>query len=117
MGDGQPVVDEEDVMDGIEENAIIVIDDAEENLNESGDAEDIPKENQPIYPVHYYHNGTFEELPEFPLDLLRPSIVEEENWRDVQCTWSTFESATYMLRECHSPSGITFIILRRDQHL
>lgn len=51
-GEGHAPVDEEDVMDGAEENVIVIVDSAEED----------PIKNQHIKPVHYYSDGASKGL-------------------------------------------------------
>lgn len=38
------------------------------------------------HPIRYIPSGIFEEMPTLPPELVRPSVVEGQNWGNVQYT-------------------------------
>ncbi|XP_048630340.1 meiosis-specific protein ASY2-like [Brassica napus] len=67
-----------------------------------------------IVPISYYPGNIFAE--ESPLEVwrIRPSVVDGQNWSNVERTKSTVESVEALLRDLNA-HGVSFIVPKRDQ--
>ncbi|XP_048630310.1 meiosis-specific protein ASY2-like, partial [Brassica napus] len=67
-----------------------------------------------IVPISYYPGNIFAE--ESPLEVwrIRPSVVDGQDWSNVERTKSTVESVEAILRDLNA-HGVSFIIPKRDQ--
>ncbi|WZY89472.1 hypothetical protein YC2023_046207 [Brassica napus] len=67
-----------------------------------------------IVPISYYPGNIFAE--ESPLEVwrIRPSVVDGQDWSNVERTKSTVESVEAILRDLNA-HGVSFIVRKRDQ--
>lgn len=65
-------------------------------------------------PVCFYPGNVFEEQRHLVPERIRPSIVEGQDWPNVEPTRSNLASVKKLLRDC-SGVEVTFIIPRKDQ--
>lgn len=67
-----------------------------------------------MVPICFYPGNIFEEQCPLDPERVRKSVVEGQNWPNVESTWSTAESVKKLL-QARDATGITFIIPRSDQ--
>lgn len=72
-----------------------------------------PADDQMI-PICFYPGNIFEEQRPLDRERVRDSVVEGQDWQNIEKTRSTIETVTKLLR-ARDAAGVTFIIPRSDQ--
>ena len=69
---------------------------------------------KPVIPFEMLEDGAFRVLPPLGDDLLRPAVVEDQNWPNVQSSWSVMTDLASVLADACAPAGLVFIPPRED---
>ncbi|KAG2294083.1 hypothetical protein Bca52824_040752 [Brassica carinata] len=69
---------------------------------------------KPVIPFDMLEDGAFRAFPPLGDDLLRPAVVEDQNWPNVQASWSSVTDLASVLVDACAPAGLIFIPPRED---
>ncbi|CAF1705689.1 unnamed protein product, partial [Brassica napus] len=67
-----------------------------------------------VIPFDMLEDRAFRVLPPLGDDLLHPTVVEDQNWPNVQSSWSGVTDLASILEDACAPAGIVFIPPRED---